>query len=53
VAAFARRVRGVTNVEIEGQRVLVTYDPAHTSPEEIVRGIEASRVDQVSKVEPL
>lgn len=53
MAASARRVRGVTNVDVRGQRVLVTYDPALTTPEAIVRGIEASRVDKVSKVQRL
>jgi copper chaperone CopZ len=46
-------VPGVSNVEFEGRRAIVTYDPARTSPEEIARAIEVSGVDQVSAIEPL
>jgi len=40
-------------VDFQGQRAIVTYDPARTTPQEIARGIEASGVDRVSRIEPL
>jgi copper chaperone CopZ len=46
-------VPGVSNVEFEGRRAIVTYDPAQTTPEAIARAIETSGVDQVSAIEPL
>jgi hypothetical protein len=46
-------VSGVSGVDVEGQRVIVTYDPAKTSPQKIVNAITASGVDSVSKTEPV
>jgi len=38
---------------VEGQIAVVTYDPSRTTPKEIARGIEASRVDTVSAIKPM
>jgi len=46
-------VPGVSDVDVEGREVTVTYDPARTSPQKIVNAIISSGVDSVSKMEPL
>ncbi|MDP9411434.1 MAG: hypothetical protein M3P70_13260 [Actinomycetota bacterium] len=53
VADNAGRVPGVSKVEFQGGRFIVTYDPSRTDPQKIVTGIESSGVDEVSKIEPL
>lgn len=44
---------GVKSVEMQEQTAVVTYDPSRTTPKEIARGIETSRVDTVSTIKPL
>jgi hypothetical protein len=40
-------------VDVEGQKVTVTYDPAKTDPRRIANAIISSGVDSVGKIEPL
>ncbi len=52
VKASAKSVPGVSDVRFDNQTVIVTYDPAQTSPDTIVQAIERGG-DSVTKVTAL